>query len=152
MKNRRQEKILDLIMKYEIETQEEMISKLLEEGYNVTQATISRDMRELKLTKVLTAKGTYKYAADNTRYSSNNTIKINTAIADAIIKVDYALNTIVIKTFPGLAQAVASGVDSLNMECILGCVGGDDTIIVVTTDEASAKDLSEKIRELMKVF
>ena len=152
MKNRRQEKILDLIVKYEIETQEEMISRLLEEGYNVTQATISRDMRELKLTKVLTAKGSYKYAADNARYSSNNTLKINTAIADAIVKVDFAMNNIVIKTFPGLAQAVASGVDSLNMECILGCVGGDDTIIVVTTDEASARDLSEKIRELMKVF
>ena len=152
MKKKRQEKILELITKYEIDTHEDMIARLGDEGYIVTQATISRDMRELKLTKVLTAKGTYKYAADNTRYSSNNTIKINTAIADAIIKVDYALNTIVIKTFPGLAQAVASGVDSLNMECILGCVGGDDTIIVVTTDEASAKDLSEKIRELMKVF
>ena len=152
MKNRRQEKILELISRYEIETQEEMISRLLDEGYNVTQATISRDMRELKLTKVLTAKGTYKYAAGSTRYSSNNSLKINTAIADAIVKVDYALNNIVIKTFPGLAQAVASGVDSLNMDSILGCVGGDDTIIVVTVDEASARELSEKIRELMKVF
>ena len=152
MKNNRQEKILELISRYEIETQEEMISRLLDEGYNVTQATISRDMRELKLTKVLTSKGSYKYAADNSRYSSNNTLKINTAIADAIIKVDYALNNIVIKTFPGLAQAVASGVDSLKMDSILGCVGGDDTIIVVTVDETSARELSEKIRELMKVF
>ncbi len=152
MKNRRQEKILELISRYEIETQEEMISRLLDEGYNVTQATISRDMRELKLTKVLTAKGSYKYAADSTRYTSNNSLKINTAIADAIVKVDYALNNIVIKTFPGLAQAVASGVDSLKMDSILGCVGGDDTIIVVTVDEASARELSEKIRELMKVF
>ena len=152
MKNRRQEKILELISRYEIETQEEMITRLLEEGYNVTQATISRDMRELKLTKVLTAKGSYKYAADSTRHSASNTLKINTAIADSIVKVDYALNNIVIKTFPGLAQAVASGVDSLHLETILGCVGGDDTIIVVTVDEASARELSDKIRELMKVF
>ena len=72
MKNQRQEKILDLISRYEIETQEEMISRLCDEGYNVTQATISRDMRELKLTKVLTARGTYKYALDNSRYSSNS--------------------------------------------------------------------------------
>ena len=100
MKNRRQEKILELISRYEIETQEEMISRLLEEGYNVTQATISRDMRELKLTKVLTAKGSYKYAADSARHAASNTLKINTAIADAIVKVDYALNNIVIKTFP----------------------------------------------------
>lgn len=152
MKNRRQEKILELISRYEIETQEEMISRLLEEGYNVTQATISRDMRELKLTKVLTAKGSYKYAADSARHAASNTLKINTAIADAIVKVDYALNNIVIKTFPGLAQAVGSGVDSLHLETILGCVGGDDTIIVVTVDEASARELSEKISELMKVF
>jgi transcriptional regulator of arginine metabolism len=109
-------------------------------------------MRELKLTKVLTAKGSYKYAADSARHAASNTLKINTAIADAIVKVDYALNNIVIKTFPGLAQAVASGVDSLHLETILGCVGGDDTIIVVTVDEASARELSEKISELMKVF
>ena len=152
MKNRRQEKILELISRYEIETQEEMISRLLDEGYNVTQATISRDMRELKLTKVLTAKGSYKYAADSARHSASNTLKINTAIADAITKVDYALNNIVIKTFPGLAQAVGSGVDSLKLDTILGCVAGDDTVIVVTADEASARELSEKIRELMKVF
>ena len=152
MKNRRQEKILELISRYEIETQEEMISRLLDEGYNVTQATISRDMRELKLTKVLTAKGSYKYAADSARHSASNTLKINTAIADAIIKVDYALNNIVIKTFPGLAQAVASSVDQLNLESILGCVAGDDTIIIVTLDEESSREISDKIKEMMKTY
>ena len=151
MKNGRQEKILELISKYEIETQDDMISRLRADGYNVTQATISRDMRELKLTKVLTARGSYKYVINHSRNHSNN-VKLNNAVVDSIVSVNYSGNNIVLKTYPGLAQAVASGVDALNMHNILGCVGGDDTIIVVTVDEASARELSEKIRELMKVF
>ncbi|MBQ8140818.1 MAG: arginine repressor [Clostridia bacterium] len=151
MKNERQEKILELISKYEIETQDEMISRLRADGYNVTQATISRDMRELKLTKVLTSKGTYKYTVNNTRGHSAN-LKFNNAVVDSILSVNYAGNNVVLKTYPGLAQAVASGVDALNMHNILGCVGGDDTIIIVTTDTEASKDISEKIRELMKTF
>ncbi|MBQ7383714.1 MAG: arginine repressor [Clostridia bacterium] len=151
MKNERQEKILELISKHEIETQDDMISKLRADGFNVTQATISRDMRELKLTKVLTARGTYKYTVNHSRNHSNN-VKFNNAVVDSIISVDFAGNCIVLKTYPGLAQAVASGVDSLNISNILGCVGGDDTIIVVVRDAEAAKDISEKIRELMKTF
>ena len=149
MKDRRQEKILELISKYEIETQEEMISRLGDAGYSVTQATISRDMRELKLTKVLTSRGTYKYTVNPARSHSNN-VKFNNAVVESIISVDFAGNNIVLKTYPGLAQAVASGVDALSMPGILGCVGGDDTIIIVTRDEEISRDLSEKIRELMK--
>ncbi len=151
MKNRRQEKILELISKYEIETHDEMISRLRDDGYNVTQATISRDMRELKLTKVLTARGTYKYTVNNSRNHSNN-VKFNNAVVDSIVSVDYAGNNIVLKTYPGLAQAVASSVDALNMNNILGCVGGDDTIIIVTRDEEASKEISEKIKELIKTF
>lgn len=151
MKNKRQEKILELISKFEIETQDEMISRLRADGYNVTQATISRDMRELKLTKVLTARGTYKYTANQIRNRSNN-VKFNNAVVDSIVSVDYAGNNIVLKTYPGLAQAVASGVDALNMHSILGCVGGDDTIIIITRDAESSKEISEKIKELMKTF
>ncbi len=149
MKDRRQEKILELISRYEIETQEEMISRLGDEGYNVTQATISRDLRELKLTKVLTSRGTYKYTVNPSRSHSNN-VKFNNAVVESIISVDFAGNNIVLKTYPGLAQAVASGVDALSMAGILGCVGGDDTIIIVTRDESVSRELSEKIRELMK--
>lgn len=151
MKNKRQEKILELISKYEIETQDEMISRLCADGYNVTQATISRDMRDLKLTKVLTARGSYKYTVDQSRNHSN-TVKFNNAVVDSIVSVDYACNTIVLKTYPGLAQAVATGVDALNVNGILGCVGGDDTIIIVTRDAECSKEISEKIKELMKTF
>ena len=73
-------------------------------------------------------------------------------MVDSIVSVNYAGNNIVIKTFPGLAQAVASGVDALNIHNILGCVGGDDTIIIVTTDADASRDISEKIKELMKTF
>ena len=151
MKKGRQEKILELISKYEIETQDEMISRLCADGYNVTQATISRDMRDLKLTKVLTARGSYKYTVDQSRNHSN-TVRFNNAVVDSIVSVNYAGNNIVLKTYPGLAQAVATGVDALNVHGILGCVGGDDTIIIVTRDIESSKDISEKIKELMKTF
>ena len=144
MKNGRQEKILELISKYEIETQDDMINKLRADGYNVTQATISRDMRELKLTKVLTARGSYKYVVNQSRNHSNN-VKLNNAMVDSISSVNYAGNNIVIKTFPGLAQAVASGVDALNIHNILGCVGGDDTIIIVTTDEIGRASCRERV-------
>lgn len=151
MKNSRQEKILELISKYEIETQDDMIARLRADGYTATQATISRDMRDLKLTKVLTARGSYKYVVNQARNHSN-TAKLNNAVVDSIVSVNYSGNNIVLKTFPGLAQAVASGVDALHIHNILGCVAGDDTIIIVTSDEEASRDISNKIKELMKSF
>ena len=151
MKSQRHTRILELISKYEIETQEDMMTRLQSEGFKVTQATVSRDLKELKLTKVPTARGTYRYSINSGRYHTGN-VKLNNAMVDSIIGVDYSLNNIVIKTYPGLAQAVASAVDALNMHDILGCVAGDDTIIIVTRGEESSIEISEKITELMKVF
>ena len=151
MKTERQNRILELVTKYEIETQEEMMARLRAEGYMVTQATVSRDLKELKLTKALTARGTYRYSTNTARTHVGN-VRLNNAVADSILHVDYSLNNVVIKTYPGLAQAVASAVDSLNMHNILGCVAGDDTIILVTRDTASSEEISSKIRELMKTF
>lgn len=148
MKNKRQEKIISLITRYEIETQEELIGMLYKEGFQVTQATVSRDIRELKLTKVLTGRGSYRYTV-----SSNNengpSIKFNRALINSIISVDYAINNIVIKTYPGLATAVATGLDSIDSNDILGCVAGDDTIIMVVKSENSAKDISTRIHALL---
>ena len=151
MKSERQNRILELVAKYEIETQEEMIERLRKEGYRVTQATVSRDLKELKLSKALTARGTYRYCVSSGRNHTGN-VRLNNAMAESIVGVNYSMNNVVIKTYPGLAQAVASSVDSLNMHNILGCVAGDDTIILVTTDEASSIELSTKIQELMKTF
>ena len=151
MKSQRQTRILELVSKYEIETQEEMMSRLQSEGFKVTQATVSRDLRELKLTKTLTARGTYRYSVNSTRHHAGN-VKINSAMVDSILQVDYSLNNVVIKTYPGMAQAVASAVDALDMYNILGCVAGDDTIIIITRSEESSKEINEKITELMKTF
>lgn len=151
MKTQRQQRILELVSKHEIETQEEMMSRLQSEGFKVTQATVSRDLKELKLTKTLTARGTYRYAVNAGRQHTG-TVKFNNAMVDSIIQVDSSLNNIVIKTYPGLAQAVASGVDALNIHSILGCVAGDDTIILVTRDIESAEEISKSLTDLMKTF
>lgn len=148
MKNKRQEKIISLITRYEIETQEELIGMLNREGFSVTQATVSRDIRELKLTKVLTGRGSYRYTVP-AKNESSNAIKFNRALVNSIVGVDYAVNNIVIKTYPGLATAVATGLDSIDASDILGCVAGDDTIIMVVRSEESAKDLSARIHALL---
>ncbi len=151
MKNERQSRILELVSQYEIETQEDMMERLRAEGYMVTQATVSRDLKELKLTKSLTAGGTYRYSVATGRSQTGNG-RLKGAMADSIVHVDYSMNNVVIKTYPGMAQAVAFAVDSMNMHGILGCVAGDDTIILVTKDTQSSAEISEKIRELMKTF
>jgi transcriptional regulator of arginine metabolism len=151
VKSQRHARILELVSKYEIETQEDMMTRLLADGFKVTQATVSRDLKELKLTKTLTARGTYRYAV-NTARQHTGSVKLNNAMVDSIIQVDYSLNNVVIKTYPGLANAVASGVDALNMHSILGCVAGDDTIIIITRDEESSAELSQTLTDLMKTF
>lgn len=149
MKASRQKKILELINRYQIETQDDLISRLMIEGYSVTQATASRDIRELQLTKVLTGKGSYRYVAPK-REELVTGMKINAALVDSIKSVDYAQNIVVLRTLPGLAGAVAAGIDSLAIADVLGCVAGDDTIIVAARSDAAAKLISERIRVMMK--
>ena len=115
----------------------------------VTQATVSRDIRELQLSKVLTGKGTYRYVAPKKEDMASG-IKFNAALVESIISVEYAQNIVVIKTYPGLANAVASGIDNLAIADVLGCVAGDDTIFVATKQEGSAKLFSERIRIMMR--
>ncbi len=149
MKSGRQEKIISLVERFEIETQEELIGLLEREGYRVTQATVSRDIKELKLSKVPTGRGTYKYTMPKQEEGSGS-IKFNSALIESIKKVDYSGNIIVLSTYPGLANAVAAGLDSIETTEILGCVAGDDTIIVVTRGLESSKSLSESIKTLLK--
>jgi transcriptional regulator of arginine metabolism len=149
MKRNRQEKMLELISRYEIDTQDELIARLRECGFDVTQATISRDIRELKIAKMMTGKGTYRYVLPKQNASGSGP-KFSTALIDSIISVENACNIVVIKTYPGLANAVAGGIDALTIAEVLGCVAGDDTILVATRNEASAKTFSERIRIMMK--
>lgn len=145
MKSKRQEKILEIISKNNIETQEDLITALKNEGYNATQATASRDIRQLKLLKVM-VDGFYKYVAPKT--DNDDVSEYNLALMSSIRSINYACNNVVLKTNPGLAQAVAAGIDSMNFAEILGCVAGDDTIIVVTVSEAAAVSIVEKIGKI----
>lgn len=149
-KSQRQEIILELIDRYDISRQEDLIRLLGERGVHATQATVSRDIRELKLLKGTGVGGVHKYTLPSRK--QHVLPKFNSSLTESIVKIDAAENLIVIKTYPGMAQAVASAVDSLNMHDILGCVAGDDAIIVVTRGEESSVQISQRIRELMKSF
>lgn len=131
MKTERHQAIIKLISEFEIETQDELIEKLHADGYMVTQATISRDIRELKISKVLGGNGKYHYSLPGVNNSIHGNSTFKHAYATAIISVESVGNIIVVKTHPGLAQAVAAGIDAMNSKEILGCVAGDDTIITV---------------------
>ena len=128
MKTKRQAKMLELIRKHEIETQEELSDYLQKEGYQVTQATVSRDIRELKLTKVAMSNGRQKYAAltDNSEDLSEKYIRV---FRDGFVSMDMAQNILVLKTVSGMAMAVAAAIDAMHLHEIVGCIAGDDTIM-----------------------
>lgn len=148
MKNERQDKILEMVEKYNIETQEELIYRLSLLGFEVTQATISRDIRDLKLTKIMTPRGVYKYVLPKNYDGSN--FRFKSALSESITKVDWAQNQIVIKTYPGMAQAIATAIDGIDDADVLGCVAGDDAIIVVCRDLDSAGRIGSDIRRLIR--
>ena len=149
MKRLRQEKLLELISKYEIDTQDELIERLRESGFEVTQATVSRDIRELNISKMTTGKGTYRYVLPKHTMPTSN-LKFNSALIDALISIDYACNIVVLKTHAGLANALAVGIDAMHLDSILGCVAGDDTILVVSRSEDDAHYIADRIREMIK--
>ena len=149
MKRIRQEKMLELISKYEIDTQDELIERLRESGFEVTQATVSRDIRELNISKMTTGKGTYRYVLPKQSSPISN-MKFNSALIDALISVDYACNIVVLKTHAGLANSIAVGLDSMHLENILGCVAGDDTILLVSRNEDAARKIAERFRDMIK--
>ena len=150
MKLSRHSKILDLIAKYNIDTQEELAKKLSEDGYNVTQATVSRDIKNLKLVKVLDDTGVYKYAQSGGKETAASDKNLNSILVNSVVSIDYALNTVVIKTHAGMAQAVGFVIDSMGIDEILGCVAGDDTILCITRSEKTAAYLVDKINLLVR--
>jgi transcriptional regulator of arginine metabolism len=148
LKKARQEKILGLIRKYDIQTQEEMIMRLEESGYPVTQATVSRDIRELNLVKGISPRGIYRYTVAVKKEEGRT--KFGTVMTDSITSVDHAGNMVVIKTFPGMASAVATCVDSMNLPEIVGSIAGDDAIFIVVRDEGHASAISEKLHHMVR--
>ena len=150
MKVKRHNKILEIIESYNIETQEELIAKLKLAGFDVTQATVSRDIRELKLLKQMSDMGTYKYVVPKNNANENQHV-YSRAIASSIKSVDSSYNDIVIKTYPGMAQAVAIAIDRIPDNEILGSVAGDDTIIVVVPDTETAQDVALRLKKILHI-
>ena len=150
MKNSRQRKILELIEQYDIDTQELLIKKLKESGFDVTQTTVSRDINQLKLVKTAVANGTYKYVLPDIKQESNVTA-VSSAMTGAVITVKTARNLIVVKTLSGMANAVAVYLDSLKIVDILGSVAGDDTILLVITDDEAASTVELKLKSIFHI-
>lgn len=146
MKAKRQEKIIEIIEKYNIETQDELAEKLAEAGFHTTQATISRDIRELKLTKLAYPGGKQKYIALKNRELHVDK-KYKRVLSDAIIHVEAAQNIIVVKTVTGMAMACATAIDSLGISGIVGTIAGDDTIMCIAKDNDYAKDAIESLKK-----
>ena len=147
MKVKRQSKILELIRENDIETQEMLADLLYKAGFNVTQATVSRDIRELKLTKATMQSGKQKYVA-TAKESSFVTERLNRVFRDGIVSIDYAQNIVVIKTLIGMAMAVAAALDSMENSEIMGTIAGDDTIFCVVKNESRAVKLTENLKAI----
>lgn len=149
MKRARQGKILELINRYEIETQEDLANKLLEAGIPVTQATVSRDIRELSLTKVAGENGRPKYASmDYGGSTTTFTDRYARVLQDGMIAVNQADNIVVIRTVSGMAMAVAAAVDALGMEEIVGSIAGDDTIMCAVKSASMVPAVMKKLEEI----
>lgn len=150
MKFQRQAKILDLIEHDEIETQEELSIKLRELGFDTTQATISRDIKELRLVKMLSPSGKYKYAASAREAETSFASRLRNIFRECVTSVDQAQNMVVIKTLPGLAQAAAMAIDSMRVPQVIGTLGGDDTVFIVMRDTESAIEFRSTTEEMLR--
>ena len=149
MKTKRQTKMLELIKKHDIETQEELSDYLQKEGYQVTQATVSRDIRELKLTKVAMSNGRQKYAA-LTEANEDLSEKYTRVFREAFVSMAMAQNILVIKTVSGMAMAVAAAIDAMHLHEIVGCIAGDDTIMCAVRSVDDTIAVMSRLRKLVE--
>ncbi len=149
MKNQRQAKIMEIISNRNVETQEQLLQELHDAGFRSTQATISRDIKELHIVKELTSFGTYRYTPATGEVSGSFSGKLNTIFRECTTSFDYAQNIIVVRTLPGLASAAASAVDAMNLSVVLGTLAGDDTVFIVMRDNNAAAAFCGEIRSLL---
>ncbi len=148
MRATRQNAILALVSEYEIQTQEELSEKLRSMGYEVTQATVSRDIKELRLVKVRNDSGVVCYRADSQTETSDVEQRLRSILKHSMVSVDSAENDVVIKTLPGVAQAAAAAIDAMHWNEIVGSIAGDDTILMVTRSAKTAIDVIEKLKRI----
>lgn len=148
MRIQRQNAILKLIGENNIETQQELTDALCSIGYDVTQATVSRDIKELRIVKRLNDSGRYVYALSGINSDSDMNERFNIIFEKSVVSIEYAVNNIVVKTLSGMAQAAAAALDAMELPEVVGTIAGDDTIIMVARSEESARRLVYKLRSM----
>jgi len=146
MKSQRQAKIMEIISTRNVETQEQLLDALQAEGFRATQATISRDIKELRIVKELTSLGSYRYTTSSNEMGGTFSLRLNTIFRECVIGYDYAQNIIVIRTMPGLAGAAGSAIDAMNFHSVVGTLAGDDTVIVIMRDNNAAATFCGEIK------
>ena len=149
MKNNRQSKILEIITNENIETQEQLLARLQDFGINSTQATISRDIKQMHLVKEPIGHGVYKYALSDNRTRLNFAEKLRTIFRESITSVEHAQNIVVVKTMPGLASAACAALDDMKITYMLGSLAGDDTAFLVMKDNEAARDFCQEIKAML---
>lgn len=147
-KGQRHIKIREIISNFDIETQDELVAQLKEEGYNVTQATVSRDIKELHLVKVPMIDGRYKYSLPSDQ-RFNPLQKLKRALMDAFVHIDQAKNLIVMKTLPGNANAIGALIDNLDWDEVLGTICGDDTILIICREEETTEAVCQRFLNML---
>ena len=150
MKNNRQDKILAIIEAEPIETQEQLLAKLQEQGIESTQATISRDIKQLHLIKEPVGGGRYRYAVSAQKIKLNFAGRLQVILRESILSADRAQNLVVVKMMPGLGPAAGSAFDGMEIPAIVGTVSGDDTVLVVLRDEQSAAEFCTELTAMIK--
>lgn len=148
MKIRRHAKILEIINNNAIETQEELQAHLRQAGYDVTQATVSRDIKELRLSKTPDRSGGYRYITAKSGQEHISS-KFHSIFSGAVVRVQYAQNIVVVNCLPGMAQGACAAMDSLHWNQVVGTLAGDDTFLCIATDERAAEDLTIELKKMM---
>lgn len=150
MKALRQAKIVEIISNANVETQEQLLQALTDQGFSSTQATISRDIKELRIVKELTSLGTYRYCVPEKDAPPALSDRLNNIFRECVISVDYAENLVVIHTLPGMANAAASALDAMRSGAVLGTLAGDDTVVIVMREGHAAAAFSGEIKAVIR--
>ena len=150
MKANRQKKILELIAEKSIETQAQLLKELHDCGYKSTQATVSRDIKELRIIKTLDGLGGYRYSVPHKNEGEKFDARFRVIFRECVTSMDYAQNLVVVKTMPGLGAAAGANIDALHMPTVVGTLSGDDTTLVIMRDSESAMDFCEEIRKMIE--
>ncbi len=149
MKSHRQKKILSIISEKNIETQDQLLKELHDSGYKSTQATVSRDIKELRIIKTLDGCGGYRYSVAMKNEPDHFDDRFRVIFRECVTKIDCAYNQVVIRTMPGLGAAAGANIDALNMPEVVGCLSGDDTTLVIMRDADAALDFCSEIRRML---